>query len=108
MPFPWSAKVNRVIPAAPPSSPEVQVLVAEPVEVAQTVELPTVDDKISPIEHKNGECLVSAREEDDEAHEVEGELQEGGRPEESDHGGEEVVARVEDEESSSPRTSLKN
>jgi hypothetical protein len=97
MPFPWSNKLSRVSPVAPPSSPEVQpVSVSEPIEVAQTVEIPTVDDKISSIEHKNGECLVSPREEDDEAHEVEGELQEGGRAEESDHGGEEVVARVED------------
>ena len=107
MPFPWSTKVNRVIPSPPPSVPEAPVQVESVPEVTQTVELPVVDDKISSIEHKNGECLVSPREEDDEDNEVQGDLQEGGRPQESDHGGEEVLERIEDEESSSPRTSLK-
>ena len=112
MPFPWSNKVNRVAPAAPPSSPESLIQTVDvpevTVEVIQVIEIPTVDDKISSIEHKNGECLADARKEDDEDNEVQGDLQEGGRPQESDHGGEEVVARVEDEESSSPRTPLKN
>lgn len=94
MPFPWSNKLARVIPISQP-------------DVIQIVELPVVDDKISSIEHKNGERLVNPCEEDDEAHEVKGHLQEGGRPQESDHGGEEVMERGEDEESSSPRTSLK-
>lgn len=78
MPFPWSKKYNRVIPVSQP-------------EVPQIVELPTLDDKISSIEHKNGERLDNSRQKDDEAHEVKGVLQEGGRAEESDHGGEEVV-----------------
>lgn len=106
MSFPWSRKVARVVPTISPV-PQPPVVEAEP-EVVQVVDLPVVDDKISAIEHKNGECLVNAREEDDEAHEVQGDLQEGGRPQESDHGGEEVVEQLEDEESSSPRTSLKN
>lgn len=118
MPFPWSKKVAPapVVPQehAPVQEPEPSVSVSVPIqepaveEVVQTIELPVIDDKISPIEHKNGECLADAREEDDEAHEVEGDVQEGGRAQEGDHGGEEVVARVEDEESSSPRTPLKN
>jgi len=108
MPFPWSNKLSRVSPVAPPSSPEVQpVSVSEPIEVAQTVEIPTVDDKISSIEHKNGERLADARKEDDETDEVQGDLQEGRRSQEGHHGGEEVMERCEDEESSSPRTSLK-
>jgi hypothetical protein len=102
MPFPWSKKVNRVIPTVS-SPPEHEV---EP-EVVQSIELPVVDDKISSIEHKNGECLASTREEDDEADEVQGDLQEGGWSQEGDHGGEEVVEQCKDEESSSPRTSLK-
>lgn len=105
MPFPWSKKVARVIPTVQ----VVQVTSETPIveEKAQEVVLPTIDDKISVLEHKNGECLVDAREEDDEADEVQGHLQEGGWTEEGDHGGEEVVARFEDEESSSPRTPLK-
>jgi len=87
MPFPWSNKVSRVIPTSKP------VQVPEFVEI---VELPVVDDKISSIEHKNGESLVDSRKEDDEAHEVQGDLQEGGRAEEGDRGSEEVVARSED------------
>ena len=102
MPFPWSKNINRVIPAQQPIfDPEPQP------EVVQTIQLPTVDDKISSIEHKNGECLADSRKEDDEAHEVQGDLQEGRRPQEGDHGGEEVMEQFEDEESSSPRTSLK-
>lgn len=87
MPFPWSNKVSRVIPTSKP------VQVPEFVEI---VELPVVDDKISSIEHKNGESLVDSRKEDDETHEVQGDLQEGGRTEEGDCGSEEVLARVED------------
>jgi hypothetical protein len=94
MPFPWSKKLNRVIPTAQP-------------EVVQIIELPVVDDKISSIEHKNGERLADARKEDDETDEVQGDLQEGRRSQEGHHGGEEVMERCEDEESSSPRTSLK-
>ena len=45
---------------------------------------------------KNGESLVSSHEEDDEAHEVQGDLQEGGRTEEGDCGSKEDLARVED------------
>lgn len=99
MPFPWSSKVSRVIPAP---LPETQVQVEQPVqevvvpEPVQVVEIPAVDDKISSIEHKNGESLVSSHEEDDEAHEVQGDLQEGGRTEEGDCGSEEDLARVED------------
>ncbi len=99
MPFPWSNKVSRVIPAP---LPETQVQVEQPVqevvapEPVQVVELPVVDDKNSSIEHKNGESLVSSHEKDDEAHEVQGDLQEGGRAEEGDCGSEEDLARVED------------
>ena len=75
MSFPWTKKMNKVIPAQ-------QVIVVEkkPVteaEVEQVVVLPVVDDKISVIEHKNGEQVVIAREEDDEAHEVKGDLCQG-------------------------------
>ena len=60
-------------------------------EVVQIVELPMVDDKISVIEHKNGEQVVDSRKEDDEDNEVQGVLQEGGRVEEGDYGGEEEL-----------------
>lgn len=103
MSFAWSKKVVRVVPAPPPQEPVTQ---PEP-EPIQIVELPVVDDKISPIEHKNGECLVSARKEDDEADEVKGDVCQGEGSGTGDQGGEEDMARVEDEESSSPRTSLK-
>jgi hypothetical protein len=89
MPFPWSNKVKRVIPITTPPPP-VEPEVASP-EVVQVVELPTVDDKISVEEHKNGEQVVDARKEDDEDNEVQGDLQEGGRVEEGDHGGEEEL-----------------
>jgi hypothetical protein len=110
MSFAWSRKVARVIPAGPPSSLEQStqtIVTPEVIEIIQQVKIPTVDDKISSIEHKNGESLADACKEDDEDDEVQGDLQEGGRAEESDYGSEEVVARVEDKESSSPRTSLK-
>lgn len=111
MPFPWSKKVVRVLPIAPPPTPE-------PVEEPQTiilptidyyhappaaapapaaaifdseVDLPVVDDKISDIEHKHGEQVADAREEDDEAHEEQGIVQEGGWSEEGDHGSQEDV-----------------
>lgn len=99
MPFPWSNKVSKVLPAPPPS-PEIFVQ-AEPVqtivlpvsasepEPVQTVTLPTLDDKISDIKHKNGECLVNARKEDDETHEVEGDLCQGEGVGTGDQGGEE-------------------
>ncbi len=93
MPFPWSTKTRRVIPIPEPVQVEQPVQVPE---LVQIVELPVVDDKISSIEHKNGESLVDSRKEDDEAHEVQGGLQEGGRTEEGDCGSEEVMARVED------------
>lgn len=97
MPFPWSKKVVRIqpissvaevvqsasIPVAPPPSPEP--------EIVQTVEIPSVDDKISVIEHKNGEQVVDARQEDDEDDEVQGDVQEGGRLEEGDYGSEEEL-----------------
>lgn len=103
MSFAWSKKVVRVVPAPPP-----QELVNQPEpELVQVVELPVVDDKISSIEHKNGECLVSARKEDDEADEVKGDVCQGEGSGTGDQGSEEDMARVEDEESSSPRTSLK-
>lgn len=60
MPFPWSKKLRQIAPA-PSSVPEPQVT-----EVEQVVVIPTVDDKISVEEHKNGECLVSSCEEDNE------------------------------------------
>ncbi len=86
MSFPWSKKMIRVLPAPPPS-PEVPT---EP-EVVQIVVLPEVRDKISGIEHKNGEQVDCSRKEDDEDDEVEGDVQEGGWAEESDHGGEEAL-----------------
>jgi hypothetical protein len=89
MPFPWSKKVVRVIPITTPPPP-VEPEVASP-EVVQVVVLPMVDDKISVEEHKNGEQVVDARKEDDEDDEVQGDVQEGGRVEEGDHGGEEEL-----------------
>lgn len=90
MPFPWSNKVvpvqkepEAVQTVAPPPSPEP--------EVVQFVEIPTVDDKISVLEHKNGEQVADARKEDDEDDEVQGDVQEGGRAEEGDYGGEEEL-----------------
>lgn len=100
MSFPWSKKFVRVaqtpqpevvqqvqVPVAPPPAPA-----PAPVEeVVQVVEIPEVDDKISVEEHKHGEQVVDARQEDNEDDEVEGELQEGGRVEEGDHGSEEEL-----------------
>jgi hypothetical protein len=80
MVFPWIKKVKPV--------PAQINLTAE---VTQTVELPVLNDKISVIEHKNGEQVDCSRKEDDEDHEVQGVLQEGGRPQEGDHGSEEVM-----------------
>ena len=87
MSFPWTKKVSRVVPAPAPQS-------TEPVpetQIPQTITLPTVDDKISDIEHKHGEQVADTRQEDDEAHEEQGLVQEGGRPEEGDNGGKEDV-----------------
>lgn len=91
MPFPWSRKIARVTPAQPEIVQEVTLPEIVTEEVVQSVEIPVVDDKISVEEHKHGEQVVDARKEDDEDNEVEGELQEGGRAEESDHGGEEEL-----------------
>ncbi len=98
MPFPWSKKVARVIPETVPTysvDTEVveQIVLPEipSTEVIQIVDIPTVDDKISVEEHKNGEQVVDARKEDDEDDEVQGDLQEGGWVEEGDHGGEEEL-----------------
>jgi hypothetical protein len=87
MPFPWSKKVVRVIPITTPL-PHVEPEVTFS-EVVQFVEIPEVGDKISVEEHKHGEQVVDARQEDNEAHEVQGVLQEGRRVEEGDHGGKE-------------------
>jgi hypothetical protein len=78
MPFAWSKRVVRVIP-----------ITTTEAEVTQIVVLPTLYDKISPIEHKNGEQVASARKEDDEDNEVKGNVQEGRRPQEGDLGGQE-------------------
>jgi hypothetical protein len=69
MPFPWSKKSIRVSPVSEPQQPKT--------EVTQIVVLPTLDDKISSIEHKNGEQVADARKEDNEDDEVKGHLQEG-------------------------------
>jgi hypothetical protein len=97
MPLPWSNKARLVVPTTQvveqvaPSQP-VQVVELPPAaEVLQEIVLPLLDDKISSIEHKNGEQVVDARQEDDEDDEEQGLVQEGGRPEEGDHGGEEDV-----------------
>jgi len=92
MPFPWSKKFVRVIPVQQVVVQDTPVPTVAPVEeVIQTVEIPTIDDKISVEEHKNGEQMVDARKEDDEDNEVQGDVQEGGRVEEGDHGGEEEL-----------------
>ena len=81
MSFAWSKKLRQVAPAPPE------------IEVEQIVVIPTVDDKISVEEHKNGECLVSSREKDDEV---------GGGQEEVN--GEEVVLPcVEDSQEELPQ-----
>ena len=46
-------------------------------EDVQEVVLPTFNDKISVLEHKNGKRLVSTRQEDNEGNEVKGDLQKG-------------------------------
>jgi hypothetical protein len=57
----------------------------------------------------NGERLVNAREEDDEDDEVQGHLQEGRWFEEGHHGGEEVVAWIQENAASQSHiASLKN
>lgn len=109
MPFPWSKRNTRVAPvqpqkvvlpvsaevlfdteAAAPAAPHAYSLPSA-AEIFQEVILPLVDDKISSIEHKNGEQVADARKEDDEDHEIQGLVQEGGRSEEGNHGGEEDV-----------------
>jgi len=67
MSFLWSKKFVKVVPA-------IQVLSEE---IVQKIDLPTIHDKISSIEHKNGEQMVNARQKDDEKHEVQGDLQKG-------------------------------
>lgn len=95
MSFAWSRKVARVVPAPPQSIEVIEAPLAAQVmldiEVPQTVTIPTVDDKISDIEHTNGEQVADARQEDAEDDEVQGDIQEGGRVEEGDHGGEEAL-----------------
>lgn len=84
MTFPWTKKVastNSIVVLE-------KEVVTEP-EVVQVVELPVVDDKISLIEHKNGEQMVNARQEDDEAHEVKGDVCQGQGIGPSDQGSEE-------------------
>jgi hypothetical protein len=80
MPFVWTKKIARVQPI---QSAEVSSALK-----IQEIDLPVYTsevDKISSVEHKNGKCLVSSREENDAF---------GGREEEVD--GEEVVlARTE-------------
>jgi hypothetical protein len=75
MPFIWTKKIARVQPIQSAEVPAVKQI--------QEVDVPMYrpeSDKISSIEHKNGESLVSSREEDDAF---------GSREEEVD--GEEVV-----------------
>jgi len=101
MSFPWSKKVSQVVPITQPEQPKPEEVTPQqqpqpdaPVEIelTQTVELPVVDDKISSIEHKNGECLVSTCKKDDEAHEGEGDLRQGQGVGTSDQGGQEDLA----------------
>ena len=54
--FIWSKKVKQVI--------QPQVKIEAPVQEVQLPVLETKEDKISVIEHKNGECLVSSCEKD--------------------------------------------
>lgn len=82
MSFAWSKKLRQVAPAPP--TVIIQPEIVE--EVEQVVTIPTVDDKISVEEHKNGECLVSSCKEDNEV----------GRGKEEVNGQEVVQTRVED------------
>lgn len=81
MSFAWSKKLRQTAPAPP-----TVIIQPEIVEVEQVVIIPTVDDKISVEEHKNGECLVSSCKEDNEV----------GRREEEVNGQEVVQTCVED------------
>jgi hypothetical protein len=107
MSFIWTRKFTKVAPTPVITSAEVRAVIE-----IQEVKVPSYTpepDKISVIEHKNGECLVSSREEDDAF---------GGGQEEV-HGQEVVLPRAEDsegvlqegtcdgEEDSSPLASLK-
>lgn len=102
MSFIWTRKLAQ----------QTAVLTKEEAPIEQAIEIPIYKpelDKISVTEHKNGECLASSREEDDEV---------GGGEEEVD-GQEVVLPRTEDgevvvqegvahgEEDSSPLASLK-
>jgi hypothetical protein len=78
MSFAWSKKLRQIAPAPP-------TVIIQP-EVEQVVIIPTVDDKISVEEHKNGECLVSSGKEDNEV----------GRGEEEVNGEEVVLPCIED------------
>ena len=78
MSFAWSKKLRQIAPAPP-------TVIIQP-EVEQVVNIPTVDDKISVEEHKNGECLVSSCKEDNEV----------GRGEEEVNGEEVVQTCIED------------
>lgn len=107
MQFIWAKKIARLQQTQIVSSAEVSAVVQ-----VQEVQLPVYtsdSDKISGIEHKNGECLASSRKEDDAF---------GGGKEEVD--GQEVVlpcaedgegvlqeGTLDGEEDSSPLASLK-
>lgn len=81
MSFIWTRKIQQVQPQVQPQPQETVQTVVQ--EVVQEIIIPTYtpdQDKISDIEHKNGKCLVSSREEDNAF---------GSREEEVD--GEEVV-----------------
>ena len=107
MSFIWTRKVAKVQPIQIVTSAEVPSVVE-----VQEVKIPSYPpelDKISVIEHKNGECLANSRKEDDAF----------GGGEEEVNGQEVVLTRPEDgegvvqegvphgEEDSSPLASLK-
>lgn len=89
MSFTWSKKVKLYRTES--YYPEA-FLPEETVQIVLVPE-PEVCDKISPLEHKNGEQVDYSCKEDNEDNEVQGDIQEGGRVEESDYGSEEVVAQ---------------
>jgi len=107
MSFIWTRKMAKVRPAQIITSAEVAAVVE-----IQEVKLPSYtpeSDKISVIEHKNGECLASSREEDDAfrggEEEVDG--QEVVLPRTEDSKGDLQEGVLDGEEDSSPLASLK-
>lgn len=70
MSFAWTKQVRQL-----QYQPQVQPPTNS--EDVQEVVLPTFNDKISVLEHKNGKRLVSTRQEDNEGNEVKGDLQKG-------------------------------